>query len=582
MGFKKIISAPPPLAGQAVLGGIGYLRKRIPALAALACVGFLFFILYSYLPFSMQEGALMRLNSPDETANYHFTKLFANKSELGFPDPILSESNNFVHPRSMTVVLDTVRPVSFLGMVVVYGALAKMFGVAMVPFFTPLLAVVAAGFFYLLVRKLFGHTTAVIAAILLLIHPGYWYYASRSMMPNVLFVDLCIIGFSLLIVSRHWIAWALGGFLLSLSLTIRFSEVLWLMPLIVVSGLVFFRQMSISRVGAAAIGFAIPLTAFFLLNNAVYGDPLSFGYQTVDTGDAIRSLEHSRDILKGGIEGSVREILLDVQQALAAIIPYILPFGFTPATFFANFQNYGLWLFPWLVPPAILGVLFTIRDSLIVLFREKRLDARLYFLLATIGVGAWLVIFYGSWLFHDNIAKEITIGNSYVRYWLPFSIMALPFAAAGFSYFINHCPGKGMRNIVVVTIIGVFAIFSIQKVYWDSSDGLFQVADNIKRYRETALSIIQLTPSDAVIFSERSDKIFFPERRAAQVFNGFPEIPLLPRLSRAAPVYYYGFWTPADAAYVSKKYFSSIGMHLEYQAQLHDNEYLYRLASGSL
>ena len=38
-----------------------------------------FFVLYSYLPSAMLEGSIVRLNSPDETANYFLPNFFPRK-----------------------------------------------------------------------------------------------------------------------------------------------------------------------------------------------------------------------------------------------------------------------------------------------------------------------------------------------------------------------------------------------------------------------------------------------------------------------------------------------------------------------
>ena len=71
---------------------------------------FLFFAIYSTLSLRSYSNAVPLFNSPDETANYFFSKQFALNGALGYQEPLLKASNAYVHPRSMTAVGEQVVP----------------------------------------------------------------------------------------------------------------------------------------------------------------------------------------------------------------------------------------------------------------------------------------------------------------------------------------------------------------------------------------------------------------------------------------------------------------------------------------
>ncbi|MDO8490230.1 MAG: glycosyltransferase family 39 protein [bacterium] len=551
-------------------------KNRYFALCGWVGVLVIFFCLYSYIPFQTLSGPLIRLSSPDETANYYFSKMVGEKMSLGFDEPALAVSKNFIHPRSMTAVVDKVRPVSFLGLTIFYGVAVKAFGEKALLFFTPLLAVLAIPFFYLLIRRIFKERVALVASLLLLIHPAYWYYTSRSMMHNVLFVDLCIIGFSLLLTQRHFALKFLGGLFIGASLMVRFSEVIWVFAVLAVLLCFCFRRVKPLGVVAAALGVLIPIGALLAMNNQVYGNPISFGYQTVDTSTAIVSLQHSSNLIRSFDFSRIGEIFGGVIGAAQSLRQYILPFGFAPHIFLQHFMDYAVTMFWWFAPLIVFGVAWSAREGLIETIRNRRLDDRLILIVILGVIAVWLVIFYGSWLFNDNITKNVTIGNSYVRYWLPITVLALPFAAQCLVYI-----GERARGIVRVALIScicaLIVFYSFRTTLWDGPESLFAVAGHLSLYREKALMMNSLTPPNAIIFSQRSDKIFFPDRKVAQIFDSYAELPLVPQILAAYPIYYYGFWTEKDADYVSHRYFEPLHLKLVYIATFDENERLFQV-----
>ena len=182
------------------MGRSKYIKKWLLGLLIALTLG-CFMVLYSYLSWESVHMPLLRFSAPDEQANYFFTKLFVQQSVLVYPEPLLEVSQDFVNTRSMTASLGEVKPVGFLGFALIYGTLAKIFSVGAIPFFTPVLSVLAALFFYSAIKRIFNKKIALVSSVLLLVHPAYWYYSSRALMPNVLFLDLLIIGLSLLVIA---------------------------------------------------------------------------------------------------------------------------------------------------------------------------------------------------------------------------------------------------------------------------------------------------------------------------------------------------------------------------------------------
>jgi len=147
-----------------------------------------FFLVYSFLPLT----APLRFNSPDEMSNHFFSTFFADQNRLWKFEPKSFFGGDVVHPRSTKIVDYLIVPGGFIGLPVIFGGLAKIFGTGVVPFLTPLFAVLAALAWGAIIKKYFGRTIGILAGLLLLVQPAWWYSASRTLMPNILLVALVI------------------------------------------------------------------------------------------------------------------------------------------------------------------------------------------------------------------------------------------------------------------------------------------------------------------------------------------------------------------------------------------------------
>lgn len=543
-----------------------------------------FFFLYSFIAFQETSAQPIRFNSPDETANYYFSKMFAEYTEIGYRESLLKDTKGLIHPRSMTMSSDTERvvPVGFLGMVLLYGFLGKIFGSGAIPFFTPAIAVISSVFFYLFLSYFFSKRVALLSSVLLLIHPAYWYYSSRGMFPNVLFVDLLIIGFFLLwkaFYSRMIFLFFLSGLCIGGALTVRLSELPWMFLLLFFTWICTVRKFRVGGTILFTVGIVCALAVLFYYNQQIYGNALSFGYAQIDTRPTVEYMQKALSTVQQGNVVSVhwwQEIGVSLRSASEPFLKYLFPFGFVPHVFKSNFLTYFISMFWWFTIPAVIGIGGLFFDGI------RRIRAHSFprewgYGFAFFLVSLWLIPFYGSWIVMDNVTGEATLGNAYVRYWLVLYCFAMPLAAYALCHLYTYARSFVSRNIVIPIFCAVFVLYSFQGVLWQKTEGLMQVSKHIAEYRDMFLRISPFIEKEAVVFSSRSDKIFFPEIRAAQSFDGFGEVEIIPALLENTPAYYYGIGDQSFAAYISQKYFSPYGLRLEYVSSVSGVESLYRV-----
>ncbi len=564
--------------------------------STIICIGIvsiltIFFFLYSLLPLASQHTETTRLNSPDETANYFFSATFAKEGVLSYKEPFLEESKGYIHPRSMTASPrgDTIVPVAFLGMPLIHGVIAKLFGMRSILFVTPFVGVLASLFFYLLLIRIFPRFVACTATLLFLAHPAYWYNANRAMLPNTLFVDFLIIGAALTIIGlsqskiqeknsmriRSILFSLLGGLCTGLALMIRLSEAIWVVGVYLFLGIILMRRIAWRRTVVWAVAGAVPIGVLLYWNLRTYGHPLFFGYQTGDILPAVQAFDNAIDVVRTFDGRRLNELSENIQSVGNFIFRYLMPFGFHPQLFLANGKEYLIKLFWWLSIPSVIGFLYSLRSGWKELI-TKHFSPQILYSIVVVGIMSWLVPYYGSWEFYDNITREATIGNSYVRYWLMIYCLSTPFVAMTLHRFLRYAHGV-VRSIGCALIVGVLMWFSFQSVLWQSEESIFTVAKNMGVYEHIAQNVIALTPQGSVIVSPRSDKIFFPNRKVAQQMDDFREISLLAPLAAKTSVYYYGFWDQKTAAFVTKKYFSPYRLKLEFVSDITEKEFLYKV-----
>lgn len=516
-------------------------------------------------------------DSPDETANYFFASNFARQGTLSVPDDFAARST-FIAPRSMVAREGTLLPASFSGMLILYGSLARGFPDALLAL-TPIFSGAALLAFFFLIRRIFDAKTAFISAVLLAIHPSFWYYTSRGMYHNALFFDLVLIGALCLVVAiggmghtprarphamsavrpktAEYIFFFIAGICMGGALAVRTSEAAWIGALFVALVIVTYRMRLWAGWATACAGGIIALTPVFMMNTALYGHPFSFVYspQAIDS-------------------SSVATAASGIFQKAGMLF---FPFGVHPLIAWQHFWSYGVALFWWLSFPSILGF---------IMFSKRKLQSRkfadnpyqLVYLGMYVFVCVWLVLFYGSWTIHDNPdPTKVTIGTSYVRYWLPLYALGLPFAA---SFLLESgrrllsMPSRVGRVLAVGSLSFVISYFSFLSVM-QGEEGLAAVRDHTLEYRRLAQQVVSLTPSDAVIISGSKDKALFPARHVIFSAESNASRLAVRQLLEVLPIYIYV--APFEDPRAVQNEWEHNDFILTDEFQLSDREFLFRV-----
>lgn len=533
------------IPGTSVFNKFG--RKGV--LAALG-VGLVFFAMAS----ALAPGNQKKFSSPDETANYLLIRSVADGDGLALASPLTS-AGGIVGPRSMVKADGELLPGSFLGIVLLYGSIAGIIGSWSIPFLTPLFSSIALVCLFFGFRKFFREDIALLSTILVAVHPAFWYYSSRGMYHNVLAVDSAIIGFFFLLhasfrrssrrVSLLW--YAISGIALGCAVAVRTSEAAWIGAVAVIL-LIAQRRTVDWRIGFGTLllGAVVPMAVIFGVNSNVYGQPLTFGY--------------SRETIA---TSSVASVAAGLGSKIADLF---FPFGIHPREIAVNFWNYGIKLF-WL--PSILSLY-----GALALLRKNGNRAERFYLLVYCIVGAWLLAYYGSWNIQDSPdPNAVTIGTSYVRYWLPIYVLAMPFTAYAIDSIAANV-GRS-RRIVAIGIFVAVILSSIMLTVLDKDEGLATMRRATIEYRRLGQKAASMTPAGSVVITGSGDKIFFPERSVVVDVATPQQEYGLRTLLMNAPVYVYV--PAAESPTAAKQQWNARGFELTDQINLAAYERLFKL-----
>ena len=570
------------------------------AVTVLAAVFFLGTASFNYFT---QSPDYVKWSSPDESANYVFSRLYATSGQLAFFDSASAFGDHILMPRSARNDFGWIKPVSFLGIILVYGGLASFFGTALIPFLTPLFAALGIIIFYFLIRRLFSERVALWSSFLLASFPVYIYYTVRSMFHNVLFVVLLLVAlylFTLALRSRDalvtknffqlsptpnfWLeclAAGGAGLFLGLALITRTSEILWLAPAGLLTLIFYGRRLGITKsVILGALTF-LPLLLVAYYNQLLYNSFWYGGYNEMN-----RSLD---DIAQSGREllaaGGLSEYWRYARLYFERLFANIFYFGFNFRQSLVMFNHYVIKMFPALFWSGLVGLT-------ILLIQNIFAPRRKYFIyvLAWLGASVFLIFYYGSWQFNDNPdLTRFTIGNSYTRYWLPLYLGLMPLASLALvrlSRFVFWAGNEASRRWqgwaafgLQAKAISLLLVWSLFFVLYGSEEGLSHLYHISRAEKVNTERVFSLTEPEAVIITKYHDKFFWPERRV--IMGTFPNEEIFTvssKLARYYPLYYYNFYFPAeDLNYLNERRLVPYGLRLELVQKLNANFGLYRL-----
>ena len=268
----------------------------------LVIIAVIFFVATSYLNFSTQfylndnGEEFVKWASPDETANYVFTKYYAQTGNLAIGEKYNQYASDVMHPRSVRSGDGELKPVSFLGIILIYGKIALILTYKVIPYLTPFFAALGIIYFYLFIKIFFGKNNALLSSLILTTFPPYVYYTARSMFHNVLFFVLLLIAlyYGTLMVKnakfkkikflKFSTGWKnllypmLAGLFLGLAITVRTSELLWIIPMFLILWIFNIRKIGVVKliIFFCFLFFAIAPNMYY--NNALHGSYFFGGY----------------------------------------------------------------------------------------------------------------------------------------------------------------------------------------------------------------------------------------------------------------------------------------------------------------
>lgn len=585
-----------------------------------------FFFATSWFNRVTQSDDYRKWLSPDESANYVFAKLYAETGEIKIYEKYNLIAQDIIRPRSVRSDHGVMKPVSFLGLIIFYGTLARQFGVGILSYITPVIGAFGILVYYLFVKRLLGRPTALAAAAMLAALPPYFYYASRSFFHNHLFLVAALLGFYLLslwprprgidtsqpplpglsgsanILRVAWLRlleirfdWrgyllaAGAGLALGLAISARSSELLWLAPALLVLWLFNWRRAGLLKPILTATFILLALLPTLHWNTVLYGSPWSGGYPEMNASLQVISAS-SGEIARSAAAGTAAL----VSDSARRIFDTVFHFGFRPYQSAKMGYYYFFRLMPWLFVGSIVG-------ALIFFARPKHWRRRyLAYLAAYLLLGSILIFYYGSWEFYDNPdPRAHTLGNSYTRYWLPVYLGALPFLAwliisAAKSLvrppiLKRYLPeggkflGAGLGTVSVFAIAAALVIIidllGLAAVFVGSDEGLVYAAQKQHAARREYDTVLALTEGNSVIITEYHDKLFFPERKViVGLFDDANMNAIYARLVPLLPVYYYNFTLPeASVAYLNRSRLGPLGIEIEPVRPVTGDFTLYRL-----
>ncbi len=149
-----------------------------------------------------------------------------------------------------------------------------------------------------------------------------------------------------------------------------------------------------------------------------------------------------------------------------------------------------------------------------------------------------LVMVYGNWTIVDAPESDaITIGTSYMRYWLPIFVMTIPLVAYGMITIQQLLIRKRMERLIPWFTMSVI-LASVGFVLLSPREGLLAMESTLTTGRDVVSSVVSITPDNAVILVRSYDKWIFGLRRVI-VWDKEPEkvLAVLPFLGKNNRIY---------------------------------------------
>ncbi len=456
--------------------------------------------LYTMIPAQGTRAFL----SPDETANAVSARVFSATGAMRIAEPS-SDVSPWLHPRSYVTSGGWIVPVGFLGLPFILGVLHFFLGDLALAYFTAFLVLITAYPIWVWGKR-FGRWPAIAAVTVWLAHPTVILYANRGLFPNLPVVCLAVWAAYLIWSKRDPFRMAGAGIACGLAIAIRPVELFWLIPWLWLAWHLRETKMPQRKervafivfiIATALVGAAVGVVAWM-----TYGAPFTIGY-----------------FLHDPIAAAVSAGPAIARTAAS------WPFGVHPRDVFFNVYWYlGAILGPWSA--------LAVGAAVVSLWKKSWRPA--------VVIGAWtfvvLAAMYGEAIYQDHVGVNVvSTANSFLRYVIPLApVFAM--AAAGLVHVLRQKMKKGSGLLVAVLCLLIVS-YGVWTATVRDDEGIRQSLVELSGYGAIRDAAEQTLSPDAVVVSERSDKIFFPVFRSASPLPGNGK--LLAEINNGDPVYLY-------------------------------------------
>jgi hypothetical protein len=433
--------------------------------------------------------------SPDETAAAVSARQFGKHADMRVDDALLSVAP-WLHPRSFVSQGSSIVPVGFLGLPALLGVIWRLFGEWGLVVFVPLFVISVAYPLWRLLRR-FGSVAAAMGIVVWMSYPAVILYANRGLFPNLVALCAALWGFFFL-AERRSIRWAVaGGVFLGVALAIRPTEAVWILPwawfLWSFAGASRANARATDRVQivSALLAALIPCLLVLLIAWRTYGSPFLVGYVLHDPVSSV----------------------IAPAASVGSALGRVWPFGVHPRDVWFNFRSYVLGLMGAWTALLLCAVSVSVKD------RKSW---------KWIGLGAWtvvsLAVLYGEAIYQDHVGINIiSLGNSYVRYLVPFAALAA-LSASILAHWLEQKLGRLRGSVLAGVIVFALALSGTWMAVHQDGEGLLADSIELQRYALVRHAALSLMDRNVVVVSDRSDKIFFPVYRAVTPVPSFDQI----------------------------------------------------------
>lgn len=446
------------------------------------------------------------VGSPDEAANQYFMRQLAATGHYRVDSGLPPEANQNLFPRSSARFGADLASGSFLGLVQAGAVIIKIFGVGAERFLTPLLGLAALWTSYLVLRRFWNRTWALLATGLIAVHPAWFGQMTAPYMHNGAFTALLIIsGWGLMrLLERPTLRRVVVmGSLFGAALFFRPVEALWVVPVIIVALVARKLWIPLIIVGGLTLVLQMP---WLLANRELYGSWLASGYTPA-----------------GVFTDSV-----DVVETVTAPAKLL----FTPPG--------GTWSWHWLSSVwwylIVLGSPISVL-AIMTLGRYLRRAAKgiKAFKLTVLALPMlFLMVYYGTWnLYPTSTSSQIGWLASYVRYWLILYVAM----SVGASAAVHRMFSRQVAFGVMIGLIGLQLFSTVAQA--NSGIRARLAADQTGRERQAF--ILEKTSADSLVIAGQQDKYLFGKRRVAFALPSDPAgLTAVQKTVQLRPVYLYG------------------------------------------